>query len=187
MKDHSDDKLKWETVEERIIFRNKYLGLRNDKVLRPDGKNAEYVVVENRNFVSVVCLTNEGKIILVRQFRYPWKAFSWELPSGIIEQNEPPESAAIREIKEETGFDIKELSFLKKCHPFAIANGWSYLFFAILEDSKPDTLKLDEGEFLYAQHFHPREVMNYIKSDEILHAPSIMAFYIALVEEYIQL
>ncbi len=55
----------WKQLEERVIFRNRFIGLRNDLVLRPDGQQLEYVDFEGRDFVTVICQTIDGKIILV--------------------------------------------------------------------------------------------------------------------------
>ena len=182
----NDDNIKWETVEERVIFRNEYIGLRNDKAKRPDGKIVDYGVIGNRDFSGVVCLTTQKKLVLVRQYRYPWQAFSWEIPSGVIESGETPEDAAYREIKEETGFSIKELHFLVKSHPFGMARGWSYLYFAELDANQIEGLSLDPNEFLYTGYFSLEEVCDMIKFGQIIHAPSLLGIYKAIGDKFLQ-
>ena len=180
-----DSELKWHQVEERVIYRNKYIGLRNDLVRRPDGIETDYVVVENKDFVCTVCQTPQKKLILVRQYRYPWQTASWELPSGIIDPGESPENAAIREIREETGFGVDTIEFVLRFHPFGIARGWGYVFFVQLKDKLPRCLDLDANEFLIAQEFSKSQVIPLIETNSIIHAPSLLGIQLALNREFI--
>ena len=83
-----DDDLKWSSVEERIVFRSSFVGFRNDRARRPDGKIVDYIVLENRDYSAVICKNVDGKFVLVRQFRYPCMQASWETPSGLLEPEE---------------------------------------------------------------------------------------------------
>jgi hypothetical protein len=104
---HRDDKKqRWSSVEERVVFRSSFVGFRNDRARRPDGKIVDYVVLENRDYSVAICKNIDGNFIFVRQFRYPWMQASWETPSGLLEPNETPQDAAIREVLEETGYMV---------------------------------------------------------------------------------
>ncbi len=174
---YDDTELIWRTVEERVVYENKYIRLRNDLAARPDGVEVDFVVVENRSFASVICKTVENQIPMVRQFRYPWMAVSWEIPSGIIDQEEEPEEAAVREVAEETGFRVTNLQYLTKFHPFGIASGWCYLYYADVEMG--DGQSLDANEFLRMQLFSPEEVDQLQLEGEVFHGPSLVGWNFA--------
>ena len=140
----------------------------------------EYVVVENKDFACAVCQTPQKNLILVRQYRYPWQLASWELPSGIIDPGESPETAAIREIREETGFKVDQLDFILRFHPFGISSGWGHVFFAQLKNELPDDLRLDANEFLITQEFSKSQILPLIETNSIVHAPSLLGIQLAL-------
>ena len=89
-------------ISEEILFKGRVITLHNDKVLCPNGAitTREYV-----NHNGGVCLLMEidGKIALVRQFRYPFHEVLLELPAGKLEKGEDPYHAGLRELEEETG------------------------------------------------------------------------------------
>ena len=64
------------TVEKNYLFKGKILSLRKDKVLLPNGKTAEREVIEHCGGSAVLCEIN-GKILMVKQFRYPYKEVIW--------------------------------------------------------------------------------------------------------------
>ncbi|MBD3189780.1 MAG: NUDIX domain-containing protein [Candidatus Heimdallarchaeota archaeon] len=167
------EKIEWETIEERRIFQNKFIGIRNDLTKRPDGEIVEYAVVELKNFVSVICLTEEGKLVLVRQYRYPWQLSSWETAAGLIEPGETTEEAAKREVLEETGYQIKELVPMLKYRVAAVSPAWGELFFAKVE--KKTTQSLDPNEFIQVAEFSIEEVDQMIKNGEIIHGATLLA------------
>ncbi|RLI64375.1 MAG: hypothetical protein DRO88_07450 [Promethearchaeia archaeon] len=162
-------KLLWKTHQKKKIFQNKYLGLRNDEVIRPDGESGKYIVIENRDFVDVFCRTPDRKFLMVYQYRYPWQQFSWEPPAGIIEpdKDRSPEEAAQREVEEETGYKVVSLEKLAQVHPFAMCAGWAHIFYA--EVSPKGHQKLDPGEFLQFEEKTWEEVDQLILRGEFLH------------------
>jgi len=64
----------------------------------------EFVLIASSDWVNVIALTPEGRIVLVRQFRFGTDDFSLEIPGGIIEAGEDPVAAGLRELEEETGY-----------------------------------------------------------------------------------
>lgn len=93
----------WKTLSTKIVYQNKWMKVREDEVMRPDGEKGEYGVVEKDPFVLIIPFVGD-KIALVEQFRYPVQARSWEFPAGHKDQsNEDIKKAGIRELQEETG------------------------------------------------------------------------------------
>ncbi|MCE2604053.1 NUDIX hydrolase, partial [Pseudomonas aeruginosa] len=80
------------------------LNLRKDTVTAPKGK-AYREIVEHNGAVAIVPITNDGKLVMVKQFRYPTGKVILEIPAGKIDQGETdPLLTAKRELKEETGY-----------------------------------------------------------------------------------
>jgi 8-oxo-dGTP pyrophosphatase MutT (NUDIX family) len=97
----------WRTLSSRTIYQNPWLTLREDKVIRPDGAEGIYSVVELRPSCGIVAIDEDDRIALVGQWRYVHDRYSLEIPTGGSEQDETPLDAAKRELTEETGFTAK--------------------------------------------------------------------------------
>jgi ADP-ribose diphosphatase len=106
----------WRTLERRYLYRNPWCAFRVDEVALPGGATIEYGVLEGGGFASVVPLTQDGGVVLVRQWRQPLGAFTLELPSGGVDLGENPRAAAERELFEEAGFRAEGLEHLVSIH-----------------------------------------------------------------------
>jgi 8-oxo-dGTP pyrophosphatase MutT (NUDIX family) len=96
----------WRTLESNEIYRNPWLRLREDKVIRPDGNPGIYGVVEFRPSVGILALDEQDRVALVGQWRYPKGRFLWEIPLGASHEGEQEmEQTARRELREETGVE----------------------------------------------------------------------------------
>lgn len=100
------------TLESREIYRNQWLRLREDKILRSNGKEGIYSVVD-KDDCAVIIPIEDGKVWLVEQFRYTIQERALELPQGGWETEiEDPEELARGELKEETGLHAAEMLYL---------------------------------------------------------------------------
>lgn len=97
----------WSTIEKRVVFRDEWISVRQDKVTKPDGALGTYTVVELSPAVGVIALSDAGKVYLVGQWRYCLERFSWEVPTGMSEVGERALRTAERELFEETGITAK--------------------------------------------------------------------------------
>ena len=82
----------------------------------PDGAVIEYGVLESGGFAAVVPVTDDGRVILVRQWRQPLEDFTLELPCGAVDAGESPGQSAERELREETGYRAEGLEPLMSVH-----------------------------------------------------------------------
>lgn len=107
----------WRTLSARPVYENPWIRVREDQVLRPDGKPGIYGVVEFKNrAVGVLPVEADGSIWLVGQHRYPLNQYSWEIPEGGAPPHETPEQSALRELKEETGLTCGKLELIATSH-----------------------------------------------------------------------
>ena len=103
----------WKTLEQTVVYQNPWLRVREDKVVRPDGRPGIYGVVEIRPSVGAVALTERQEVVLVGQWRYVSKRYSWEIPrGGSHDEDTDMLSAAKRELREEAGIDASDWRFL---------------------------------------------------------------------------
>ena len=100
------------TVDSQTLFRGKIVTLRVDKAQLPDGAIAGREVVEHPGGVAILPLFDDGTVMVVRQFRYPFGQVITELPAGKLEKGEDPTPAALRELEEEAGVRCGELTSL---------------------------------------------------------------------------
>lgn len=102
----------WLTLSSRTIYRNSWIALREDRVIRPDGAEGIYSVVEMRPSCGIVAINEDNQIALVGQWRYVHNKYSLEIPTGGSEQGETPLDAAKRELVEETGLTASDWTAL---------------------------------------------------------------------------
>lgn len=120
----------WQTLSSRTVYKNKWIRVREDQVIRPNGQRGTYGVVESSPSIWIIALTTKKEIYLVRQYRYPTKVWSWEIPSGGSD-GQPLLAAAKRELWEETGLKAKYWTSIGKFQSAnGISNQWCYVFIA---------------------------------------------------------
>lgn len=103
----------WKTVSTRPIYDNPWISVREDDVIRPDGRPGIYGVVSYKNrAIGVLPVDETGDVWLVGQYRYTIDEYSWEIPEGGGPLDESPEIAAARELREETGLVAGKLEWI---------------------------------------------------------------------------
>ena len=93
----------WQKLSSKIVYQNPWITVREDKVIRPDGKKGIYGYIYATDCVGIVAINGNDEIYLIKQWRYVGKMNTIELPWGGCKQGEKPLHAAKRELLEETG------------------------------------------------------------------------------------
>ena len=93
----------WRTLDSKIVYSNPWMTIREDKVIRPDGAEGIYGVVEMPPSCGIVAIDDRDQIAMVSQWRYTLGKMSVEIPTGGAAHGEMPLDAAKRELSEETG------------------------------------------------------------------------------------
>lgn len=136
-----------QTEETTGIFSGKIITVHEDTVMLVDGSTAKRELVEHNGGVGIVAITDKDEILMVRQFRSPYKETMYEIPAGKLEKNENPLKAGERELEEECGVTAENIFELGHIYPTpGYCSEKIYLYGASnLKESKQ---MLDEGEFL---------------------------------------
>ena len=99
----------WRTVSTREVYTNPWIRVREDVAELPDGRTTIYGVVECRPCIGVLPFLDARTVVLVGQYRYVTRAFSWEMPTGAMQPGESEEAAVQRELAEEAGYEAERL------------------------------------------------------------------------------
>ena len=98
-------------------FKGRVINLRVDEVLLPDGNRGVREVIEHNGGVCVAAITEQGEVLAVRQYRYPYSETVLEIPAGKRDGDEEPFTCGVRELREETGATASEYKFLGELYP----------------------------------------------------------------------
>lgn len=167
-----------EKISSEAVHKNPWWEYRCDN-FKQDGKLGEYYYVQTRGSSMVVPVLDDGRLLLVRQYRYLEGKFSIEFPCGGIAENEAPFDAASREMLEETGFASTGLI---KIGAFTPCNGlikeMTHVFLAneLTEMTKPQSDELEVTEVLFRR---ADEFENMIKQGEIWDGQTLAAWALA--------
>ena len=154
------------TLEQEYKYTGRIINLRVDKAELPNGKEATREVVEHSGGVTVAALTDEGELLFVRQFRYPYGEVILELPAGKLEQGEDPFRAGIRELREETGAVAAKYVDLGKFYPSPGYCGEIIHLYGATGISFKEQ-NLDEDEFLNVEKIPLSAAVEMVLNNEI--------------------
>lgn len=134
-------------LSSRLVYQGKILDLRLDSVALPDGSEAKREYVCHNGGSAVLAVDNDENIYLVSQYRYAYREEILEIPAGKIEKGEDPSKTSIRELVEETGLIVDEVTPYGVIYPTpGYTNEKIYVYKAHVEHK--GERHLDEGEFL---------------------------------------
>jgi ADP-ribose pyrophosphatase len=157
-----------EKLESERVFKGKVFSVDRDRVRMPNGRTVTVDVVRHSRSVVLVPMPEPGKVILVRQYRYPVNAFLWELPAGSVDEGESPEQAARRECHEEIGLLPSTIVRLAAMYPTPGYCDEEMVFFRLagLEETD-EQAAVDEDEEIESKVFDVRDVRDMIRGGEI--------------------
>lgn len=175
--------LNWKLISSKYVYKDNWCIVRADKCELPDKRILEpYYVFEFPNWGNVVVVTEDEKIVLVKQYRQALGAVTIELPGGIIEKNETPQQAVIRETREETGYEIKEIEFLYDISPNPATNSNRAYFFLAKNAKLTQVAKFDSFEDLDIITLSKEEIKKLLLEHQMDHGVQLAALYAACVK-----
>jgi ADP-ribose pyrophosphatase len=174
--DGDRDELRWminrETIRDRVT-----------------GQTVTRAIVRHPGIAVMVPFTDDGGIVLVRQYRHPVDAELWELPAGTLDgrvegtrvvRTETPEACAARELREETGYAAAHWEKLAEC--YAMPGGYDHVIHVfVARGLTPGPQALDAGELISEVRAFPAgEVTAMVARDEIRDAKTLVGLFHAL-------
>ena len=134
-------------LSSQTLLSGGFLEVRRDTVRLPDGRNATREFIQHPGAVAVIPMLDDGRLVLVRQHRYPVGKVLLEWPAGKLDPHESTWACAQRELQEETGYTATEWAFAGEMHNAAAYSTESiWLWFA--RGLKSGPTRLDDGEFV---------------------------------------
>lgn len=173
--------MKWKILKSEYLYKQPWLTIRKESCELPNGKVHEaYYVLEYPTWVSCFALTEDGKVLLVRQYRHGLEVISTELPGGVVDQGETPETAVRRELKEETGYEFSSIEFLGKIAPNpATSNNYMHMYLA-RGGKKTGEQSLDETEDVEVLIRSIDELKDLVRNNGIVQALHMTCIFYAL-------
>lgn len=170
------DHLYEKTIASTPIYDGRVIKVKVDEVLLPNGKTAKREIVNHQGAVAVLPLTDDNKMIAVRQFRKPLERTIVEIPAGKLEKGEDPLTCAKRELEEETGFQAAEYGHLSSFYTSpGFADEILHLYVATgLREGPP---RPDEDEFVEVLYLTLDEAKALHQRGEICDAKTVLALF----------
>src|SRR5690625_1723530 len=162
------DKFAEKTLRAKHIFKGNIISLQVDEVQLPNGKTSTRELVKHPGAVAVIPITEEQKILFVKQYRKPLEKSLIEIPAGKLETGEKPEVTAIRELEEETGYTTKNLSYVTSFYTSpGFANELIHIYLATDLKQLAEPVAEDEDEFVELVPLTLDEAEEYVKEQRI--------------------
>lgn len=169
---------RWDLKDEIINFSSKVWELRTRRYYIPKKSSEDdFYYLNSPDWVIVIARKDNGNFIIINQFRVGINDFSWEFPGGVIDKDEDPLKAGLRELKEETGYISSNAVLIGKSNPnTAMLNNTCYYVFA-------DNIKLSESgtnwdyhEEIIVKEAKEADIKESILNNEFKHAMAHSAY-----------
>jgi 8-oxo-dGTP pyrophosphatase MutT (NUDIX family) len=166
-----------ETLDSRIVYKNRWLSLREDRIRRQDGSEGIYGVVDKVPFALVIPWDG-AKLHLVGQWRYTVQSFCWEFPQGALQDrpDAPADEVARTELAEETGLRAGTLEKLGELYAAYGHSSQSYSVFLATDLTQGEASPEPEEQELQRRTVTVAEFEEMVRSGEMLDAHSVAAY-----------
>jgi ADP-ribose pyrophosphatase len=176
--------LRWKKISSQYLSQDLWGTVRKDVCMTQEGKIIDpYFVYEFPTWVTAVAITQEGKIIMERQYRYALDITCYEIPGGCVDESDSSLEMAIeRELLEETGYRFTQFDYLGKtsANP-STNNNWMYMFLATGGRYEKQQ-ELDHNEEIEVYLFSVEEVKKLLAENQIVQSMHVTTLYYAFAK-----
>ncbi|MEL6268863.1 MAG: NUDIX hydrolase [Chloroflexota bacterium] len=165
-------------LQSEQIFKGRIVDLSVHNVELPDGSQAKREIIKHPGAVALVALDDDSNVLLIRQFRLGAGKVLIELPAGTLEPDEPAETCAIRELREETGY---RPGSLERIGGWFVAPGYTteYIHLFIARDLNEDPMEGDEDEFIELFRVPFAQAIEMVHNGEIENSTGVAGLLLA--------
>ncbi|MBQ0138233.1 MAG: NUDIX hydrolase [Kurthia sp.] len=171
-----NNKFEEKTISSEPIYSGRIISVKKDQVLLPNGEIASRELVVHPGAVGIIPITNDGRLIVVEQYRKPLERSLVEIPAGKLEPGEEPAVTAVRELEEETGFGANSFTYLQT---IATSPGFAdevvHLYVAKDLYRIENPASPDEDEFVELMTITLEEAEQMIEDGRIFDAKTVIA------------
>lgn len=173
----------YEVIKSEMRYKGYIVDVVNDKITLPDGKTAHREVIVRGSATAIVPVDENGIVSMVRQYRHGTREMLLEVPAGMIDPGEDPQTCAIRELEEETGLIAGKIV---KLTDLSITPGYcnERITLYLATDLTPGKQNFDEDEFLELEKYPLDTLVEMVMSGEITDAKTICG--ILMAQQYIK-
>ncbi len=170
-------KLTEKTLRSKLVYSNSFLDLYEDEVLLPNNKVSKRIYAKHLGAAAVLPITKDNKVVLTKQYRYPIKSVSIEIPAGKKDfKGELGIDCVKRELEEETNYTSDNLQFLLSTHNcVGYSNEAIEIYIAYDCIYEKGIRESDEDEFIETKVYELEEVIKLIDTGVITDAKTIIA------------
>ncbi len=171
-----DAALREHTVTSTVAYAGSFLRIQKDTVRLPDDAMATREFIRHPGAVLIAPMLASGDLVLERQYRHPLSKVFLEFPAGKIDAGEAPQTCALRELQEETGYTAREIAHLGDIHN-AIAYSDEVIHLYAARGLTAGEAKLDEHEFLETCTMSLEALLVQIRAGQVTDVKTIIAAY----------
>ena len=167
------------TISSEMIYKGAILNLRKDTVEVVGNKISHREIIEHNGGVTIAAITDDNKMVMVKQFRKAVEQVILEVPAGKRDGDEEPIETAKRELKEETGYTARDTKFLTK---FYASVGYSeeVIYAYLCTGLTPGETQFDDNEAIDVIEYDIDELYQMIKDGEIVDSKTIITILMAI-------
>lgn len=158
------------TPEEKPVFIEReplykgFLNLYKDRFLMPHGKTVDYETLCPRSAAAIVLpVLPDGRLVIVKEYRYPLRRYLLSLPGGYIDDGETAEEAALREMREEVGLSCDEMMLLGKTYPYAGISDQCIYYLTANHCVKTHSLQHEASELITTEAWELKELVQALR------------------------
>lgn len=163
-------------LDSELVYQGGFLKVQRDRVRLPDGSESFREFIRHPGAAAILALTDDNRLVLERQYRYPAGRVFLEIPAGKLDPGEPPAETASRELLEETGYRAAAWTYLGCAHP-CIGYADERIHYYLARGLTAGARQLDQGEFLDVVTLPLAEAMTRSLHGEICDSKTLVGLY----------